>query len=401
MPFPVQSPDSVSTPSHSPDEIPPACVVQLVGNFSRGGSETQAVQLAGLLKKSGEYTVRMAVLDSEGVMRDEAARLGFHDVPAYPLDSFYGYSMWTQTRRFAAQLRAWNAQVIQTHDFYSNVFGMIAGTWARVPVRIAARREIAGLRTSKQQIVEQQVYKFAHAIVANSDAVREGLLQEGVSSRTIEVIYNGLDLSRVEPQPLGRESLLTSLGLPRGKRWVTIVANLRHAVKDHPTFLRAAQQVRHQFPDAAFAIAGEGELLPEMRKLAASLGLGESAHFLGRCHNVADLLAVSDVCVLSSQWEGFSNSVLEYMAARKPVVATQCGGTPEAILEGETGYMVPVQDHVAMADRIVALLSNPEKARRMGERGRQVVEQKFSCAAQLRNTEALYARLLSKKGVRS
>jgi glycosyltransferase involved in cell wall biosynthesis len=400
MPVPVQSPDSVSREAHPSLATPSACVVQLVGNFSRGGSETQAVQLAGLLKKSGRFDVRMAVLDSEGVMREEAVRLGFVEIPEYPLGSFYGRSMWRQTRRFAAQLREWNAQVIQTHDFYSNVFGMIAGAWARVPVRIAARREIAGLRTPKQQMVERQVYKLARAIVANSGAVRDGLVQEGVNPQAIEIIHNGLDLSRVTPQQLGREEMLSMLGLPSGKRWVTIVANLRHAVKDHPTFLRAAQRVHQKFPDAAFAIAGEGELLPEMRDLASSLGLGQAAHFMGRCHNVADLLAISDVCVLSSQWEGFSNSVLEYMAAGRPVVATQCGGTPEAVVEGETGYLVPVQDYARMADRIVSLLSDPDKARRMGERGRQVVEQKFSCAAQLRNTEELYARLLNQEARR-
>ena len=123
---------------------------------------------------------------------------------------------------------------------------MIAGAWARVPVRIAARREIAGLRTPKQQMVERQVYKLAHAIVANSGAVRDGLVQEGVEPRTIEIIYNGLDLARVAPQRLNREEMLSRLGLPSGKRWVTIVANLRHAVKDHPTFLRAAQRVHQQ-----------------------------------------------------------------------------------------------------------------------------------------------------------
>jgi glycosyltransferase involved in cell wall biosynthesis len=379
----------------------PACVVQLVGNFSRGGSETQAVQLAGLLKKSGRYDVQMAVLDSDGVMREEANRLGFHEIPEYPLGSFFGRSMWVQTRRFAAQLRAWNATIIQTHDFYSNVFGIIAGAWARVPVRIAARREIAGLRTPKQQMVERQVYKLAHAIVANSGAVRDGLVQEGVNPRAIEIIYNGLDLSRVVPRRLSREELLFALGLPAGRRWVTIVANLRHAVKDHPTFLRAAQRVHQRFPDAAFAIAGEGELLPEMRDYASSLGLGDAVHFLGRCQNVADLLAISDVCALSSQWEGFSNSLLEYMAAGKPVVATLCGGTPEAVADGETGYLVPVQDYPAMADRIASLLSNPDKGRAMGERGRQIVEQKFSCGAQLQNTEEVYARLLSRKEVRS
>src|SRR5438105_7012030 len=117
MPAHVQSPDSVSIESRSAIVRPAACVVQLVGNFSRGGSETQAVQLAGLLKSSGRYEVQMAVLDAEGVLREEATSLGFREVPDYPLGSFYGQSMWVQTRRFAAQLRAWNARVIQTHDF--------------------------------------------------------------------------------------------------------------------------------------------------------------------------------------------------------------------------------------------------------------------------------------------
>ena len=322
MPPHVQFPASVSLDSRAASAAAAACAVQLVGNFSRGGSETQAVQLAGLLRSSGRYDVQMAVLDGEGVLREEAASLGFTYIPDYPLDSFYGRSMWVQTRRFASQLRAWKASIIQSHDFYSNVFGMIAGAWAGVPVRIAARREIAGLRTPKQQMVERQVYKLAHKIVANSGAVRDGLEQEGVDPRKIEIIYNGLDLSRVAPQRLSRDEMLSLLGLVPGRRWVTIVANLRHAVKDHPTFLRAAQRVHEKFPDAAFAIAGEGELLAGMRDLASRLGLGDSAHFLGRCQNVAELLAISEVCVLSSQWEGFSNSVLEYMAAGKPVVAS-------------------------------------------------------------------------------
>src|SRR5581483_11080619 len=105
MPPHVQSPASVSLDSRTAIAAPAVCAVQLVGNFSRGGSETQAVQLAGLLKKSGRFDVQMAVLDAEGVMREEAVRLGFDEIPDYPLGSFYGRSMWVQTRRFASQLR--------------------------------------------------------------------------------------------------------------------------------------------------------------------------------------------------------------------------------------------------------------------------------------------------------
>jgi glycosyltransferase involved in cell wall biosynthesis len=115
--------------------------------------------------------------------------------------------------------------------------------------------------------------------------------------------------------------------------------------------------------------------------------LRDHAFFIGRCAEVSELLNVSDVCVLSSRGvEGFSNSITEYMAAARPVVATDIGGAREAIVDGETGFVVAPGDDEAMAARIVALLQGGERAREMGRRGREVVGQKFSCAAQLERT---------------
>src|SRR5581483_9900103 len=121
----------------------------------------------------------------------------------------------------------------------------------------------------------------------------------------------------------------------------------------------------------------------------------DETFFIGRAGRIAELLAASDVCVLSSQAEGFSNSILEYMAAARPVVVTDVGGAREAVMDGKSGYIVPAGDDEAMAARIIALLSDDEQARAMGECGRRMVEQKFSCAAQLSATEALYDRLLA------
>jgi glycosyltransferase involved in cell wall biosynthesis len=190
--------------------------------------------------------------------------------------------------------------------------------------------------------------------------------------------------------------MLAMLGLPtqEGYRIVTIVANLRHPVKDHVTFLRAASLVRREVPEACFVLAGEGELLEPMRRRALELDLQNRAFFLGPCQRIPQLLQVSEVCVLSSRFEGFSNAILEYMAAGKPVVATDVGGAREAVTDGETGYLVAPGDHGTMAARIVRLLRNHQEARSFGERGQRVVEEKFSSLAQLRNTEELYRRLL-------
>jgi glycosyltransferase involved in cell wall biosynthesis len=133
-----------------------------------------------------------------------------------------------------------------------------------------------------------------------------------------------------------------------------------------------------------------------MRELAASLGLGPYTYFLGRCQKVAELLALSEVCAFSSSHEGFSNSILEYMAAAKPVVVTEAGGAREAVIEGETGYVVRLDDHQEMAARIITILNDPERGRAMGRLGEQIVREKFSCETQIQLTHKLYEQLLTR-----
>lgn len=376
-------------------------VLQFINSFHQGGSERQAVQLARLLSESGRYHVRIACLDGEGVLREEVSALGTGDIPEYKLTSFYDRNMAMQLRRCAAFLREQKIDVVHTHDFYTNVFGMMAAALARVPARISSRRETTGMRSPAQKKVERLIYRSAHRIVANSEAVRRQLIVEGVSESKIVTIYNGLDAKRLTPRQ-SREEVLSSFDLPRERtrRFVTIVANLRHDVKDHPTFLRAARRVRTEVPDAAFLIVGEGELTAQVRALATELGLERDVFFTGRCEHVADLLSISRVCVLSSRAEGFSNSILEYMAAARPVVATDVGGAREAIVEGEAGYLVTAGDDEEMAARIVELLRDEQGARRMGERGREIVRRKFSCEAQLERTLALYDQLVLKESAR-
>lgn len=373
-------------------------VLQLISSFHQGGSERQALQLARLLKGSGQHDVRLACMDKAGMLLGEAEEMGFTDIPEYRLNSFYDRNALAQVRRFALYLQKHRIDVIQAHDFYSNIFGMTAARLAGVRVRIAARRETFGWRTRAQKIVERRAYSLAHAIVANSEAVRRQLQVEGIANRKIVTIHNGIDVDRFVPAPnFNRTEALASFGLPVEPHlhFVTILANLRHEVKDHPTFLRAARQVHAAIPTARFVIAGEGELTDAMRHLAERLGIASSTFFAGRCTRVPELLAASDVCVLSSKSEGFSNSILEYMAAARPVVVTDVGGAREAVSDGETGYIVSAEADEAMAGRILALLENPEQARLMGGRGKVRVQKQFSCAAQLAASIALYDRLLS------
>jgi L-malate glycosyltransferase len=373
-------------------------VLQLIGSFHQGGSELQAVQLSRLLHESGRYKVHVACLDSGGALRDCVERLEIGEVPEYRLTSFYNRNAVTQLRRFARLLSEREIDIIQTHDFYSNVFGMAAGRLARVPARIAARRETSGWRTAAQKVVERTAYRTANAIVANAEAVRDQLIKEGVRREKIAVVYNGLNHERVTvSREISRHEKLALLGLPQSNdcRFITIVANLRHPVKDHSMFLRAASRVREAVPQARFVIAGEGPLIDDARAFAIELGLEQNLFFLGRCENVAELLSISDVCVLSSKAEGFSNAILEYMAASRPAVVTDVGGAREAVIDGESGYLVRAGDDEQMGARIISLLLDPVKADSMGRRARRIIEEKFSLQAQLERTEKLYDQLLA------
>jgi L-malate glycosyltransferase len=375
-------------------------VLIFTGSFEQGGSERQAVQLARLLHESGRFRVRVACLEPTGVLRSEVEHLNLGEIPSFPLTSFYDRNMLTQLRRCVSFLRAHEFDIVQTFDFYTNIFGVTAATLARVPVRIAARRETAGTKTHAQLWTERRAYNLAHVVVANSEAVRQELIAAGIAARKVVTIYNGMAIERVTPAPTwSRIKALQLFNLPTDepRRFVTIVANMRHALKDQSMFLRAAKRVRDAVPDAAFILAGEGELLAQTRAYAIELGLQRDAFFVGRCAQIAELLALTDVCVLSSRGvEGFSNSITEYMAAARPVVATDVGGAREQIVAGETGYIVPPGDDRALAERIITLLENPARARAMGAHGRAVVREKFSCEAQLQSTASLYERLLAR-----
>ena len=379
-------------------------ILMLIQSFMQGGSESQMVQLTGLLHDSGRYNVHVACLHTHGPLRASLDRLNLGEIPSFPITSFTNRSMVTQSRRFAAYLREQKISLIHTHDFYSNIFGIAGATLARVPVRIASKRETTGVRSPAQRMTELLMFRLADAIVVNGEAVRAHLLAEGVPPAKPFVIHNAVNLTRF-PMDLDIAAAgalvsaqLTETVAKRQPVFVTIVANMHFEVKGHRMLLRAARRVHDQLPHVVFLLIGEGELQNSFKALASEMGIGDNVLFLGHRANVPELLRLSNVCVLSSVAEGFSNSILEYMASMKPVVATAVGGAPEAIVEGETGYLVHSGDDEAMADRILRLLNDPERARKMGFNGRRVVEERFSCEALVNNTESLYATLLHRRG---
>ena len=370
-------------------------VLQLIGSFHNGGSERQAVALTRLLREEGSYEVLVAVLRNEGPLRAELERTGIDQVAEFPITSFFRPSFVKHTKAFAGYLRENQIDIIQAHDFYTNVFGMAAAASAGTFARIAAKRETDGLRSKNQDRVERLAFGTATKIVVNSRAVLEHLTARGIKETRIEIIHNGVDLAPFGPEAsLRGNELRVRYGIPENAHLITLVANLRHEVKNIPMFIRTAQRVSAEVDNVHYVIAGEGELSHGLQRGTRELAISDHVHFIGRCEDIPALLSTSSACVLTSTAEGFSNAILEYMSAGKAVVATNVGGASEAIVEGETGYLVKSDDDSTMAVKLIELLEQPELAERLGAAGRERIGSEFSARHQLDRMLDLYGRLL-------
>ena len=220
-------------------------VLHLIPSFHQGGSEQQGVQLVKLLHADGTHRVHVACLEMKGVLLTEIENIGFADIPEFRLNSFYDANMIRQLWRCRKFLLENNIDIVQTHDFYTNIFGMTAASIARVRVRIAAKRE-TGIRSNAQRFIERRAFGLADAIVVNAEGVRKYLVESGVPASKISVMHNAVEPEKSEIATRDRNEILAELGLPTGDsiRFVTIVANLRNPVKNQRMFLRAASIVK-------------------------------------------------------------------------------------------------------------------------------------------------------------
>lgn len=229
-------------------------------------------------------------------------------------------------------------------------------------------------------LVEEFVARLSDVIIVNSSYLA-GEFRRAGQRTPIKVIHNGVDVSAITRLPVAESaaSVRQELGLPADARIVLAVGTVAPR-KGYDNLVRAAAQVLPQVPGAAFLIAGAEVLdhAPELRALLDSLALGPAFRLLGPRQDVPRLLAAADVFVHSARQETFGRVLIEAMGAGKSVVSTRCGGPEEIVLEGETGYLVPVDEPLIMADRLVELLTSTELQRAMGEAGRQRAEDRFS-----------------------
>lgn len=226
--------------------------------------------------------------------------------------------------------------------------------------------------------------RLSHRVMVNAEVVRQFTArEERLRPEKMDVIYQGVDMEKFSPEQ-ARPEVCESLGIPRGSLLVTIVGNFR-PVKDHVLFLRSAALVASRVPNARFLMAGRGELQPSLEALASELGIRERVFFTNGEGRVVDYLGGTAVGCLSSQSEGFSNAILEYMAMGLPVVATDVGGNAEAL--GDTGFLVQERTPEAFAAPVIQLLEDAALRADMGARARARCRARFEIGLTIRELE--------------
>jgi glycosyltransferase involved in cell wall biosynthesis len=273
-------------------------------------------------------------------------------------------------------------------------WGRLAAWRAGVPV-IASALHSTGL-PDHVEWPNRLLAPLTDAFIAVAESHGRFLAErEGCPTGKIRVIPNGVDVDRFRPQAGGRQAR-TQWGWTSENGIVGIVAALRPE-KNHELFLDAAFRVVHRLPTARFLVVGDGPRRPQLEARAAELGLQDHVRFLGTRHDVPNLLSAIDVFVLSSRMEASPVSILEAQACARPVVAPAVGSIPEAVIDGQTGCLVPPDDSPALADRLVDLLCNEEKANGMGRAGRQRVVENYSVAGMVKGYQDLIESIYRSK----
>lgn len=362
----------------------PLPVMFLVTHLETGGAERQ---LAELVTRMDRARFRPVVVCQKGggPFFDQIAAAG---IEAHTLNT-PGRTDPRFFLRLAGVCRRAGIRALVIRGFSTMVTGIAVGRLLGIrPILMAEHATGRIDRDPKKRPIERWLAPKVDGAIAVAKGQIPFLIEDkGFDARRIRVVYNGIDLSQWAPAERDA-ALLAELGIPGSAPVVGILAMLRPE-KDHATFLRAARIVRRKLPEARFLVVGDGAERDRLGALVEELGLSGRVVFTGRRTDVARVLSVFDVSVLSSTTvETFPMAFLEAMAMERPLVTTRVGGVAEMIEEGENGHVVPPRDPEALAAAILDVVSDRERTRAMGRRSRELVEQRFSMERMVRETEA-------------
>lgn len=387
----------------------PLKVMQLVSNLEIGGAQEVVRTLAENLVEAGCVSVVCTFKD--GPLRADIERM---NIPVEILPdrrnsvvSLPGFikELFQLRRGLMRVIQKHQIDIIQTHllrsmDFLALSLRMNAGPkvyWtfhnSMFDLRedhLAKNKWLLKPKRLSHHLLYRLGANWVNGIVAVSADVKKSILEtmKGIPAEKIRVILNCVDVSRYG-KDVNRTALRSSLGFGASDHLMTLVATFKRQ-KGHRVLIEAVADIVPDFPQLHILLVGDGELREKLQSQVHESNLEGHIHFLGIRNDIADILAASDSFVLPSLWEGLPMALIEAMASRLPIVATNVSGTRQVLVPGETGILVEPGNVQELKQAITELISDPTHARSMGGSARQRVESLFSAQKQVREYLSLF-----------
>jgi glycosyltransferase involved in cell wall biosynthesis len=369
-------------------------VLQIIDSLGVGGAEVLLRDLVrGLQRRDYRVTV---CYSTPGPLVPEMAALGVPTIRLSRLARIDPLLLMGMCRVIHRDL----PQVVHTHLFKSDFHGRLAARLSGVPVIISTlHNSDAWARNPVLGRLYGATARWADRLIAVSEEVRKyAITRTRVQPEKVVTIPNGVSLERFSGQEAAGRALRGALSLPVDAPLIGIVGRLMPQ-KDHSTFLRAAAEMLRAEPRARFLVVGDGQLREQLVAQANDLGLAKAVTFCGLRKDIPAVMAALDLLVFSSRWEGLPVTLLEGMAAGRPVAATAVGGIPGVVVDGVTGLLVSPGDPSALAAACLRVIHDPALGARMGQAGRARVKAHYSIEAMVERTVEQYKNLLSQRGL--
>jgi len=354
-------------------------LVDVLHTFA-AGSERQILELCKNIDKD-RFKVSVFCLKGDESVLNKLRDLNI-EASCLNVKRVYGISGFTSGIDFFKYLKKEKTDVLMTYHFGSDVWGALLGKLAGVPTIVSNRRDMSFWLKFRHKLSYRIIYKVINKVIAVSKGVRDIIVNtEHVDKEKIDVIYNGIDLERFNC-PDDKNDIKQSLDIPEHARIIGCVANIK-SWKGQRHLIRAMVSINERYPDYYLLLVGTyrddgAALREEIEQLVDDLKLKKKVKFLGRREDVPQLLSQFDICVLPTESEGLPNSLLEYMTAGKPIIATDIAGNNEVIENERNGLLVKPADPLALANKLMYLIENSDVCDRIGKAAYDDVIRKFS-----------------------
>jgi glycosyltransferase involved in cell wall biosynthesis len=383
-------------------------VLELRSCRGGGGGPEKTILFSALETNREAFDITIAYLksadDPEFDLDERARKLGvtsFHTIDERHKFDIGGL------RQLLALLREKQIDILHAHCYKSDLYGLILSRFHKMKLVTTAHGPLASFKffwASKNwrvrylyDQIDLRILKYFDIVFMVSDTMRDIIGRHRVDPAKMIWVRNAIDGAYFRRSPAPDGEMRTQLGIPAGATVVGAVGRL-NGEKDYPNLLRAAKRLLVTRPDVYFVIAGKGELEPELRQMAAEMGLAERVIFMGHFHDVRKVFELMDVYVLSSTREGLPNTVLEAMAMEVPIVSTDVDGVKEAVVDGQEAILVPAQDSERLAAGIDLMLEDAGLRSTLVRNARRKIESEFSFARRTRGMEQMYYQLMADAG---